>query len=101
MIKNQHRLRKQVIIKQAYSDPFLLNLLVKSLKTNTNIEPITRISFLVSKVYNFYRFNYFHTYQKLQCLITLSGKVHNRTYQYSRFFLNKQLAFLTIANTLK
>lgn len=101
MLKKQYRLTKQLIIRQANANKGLTPLLTNSLRTNILLKPEIRLSFMIINVSMFNSFNFFNTYQKLHCLISLSSKVHNKSYHYSRFFLNKQLAFLTIANTLK
>lgn len=101
MLKKKNTLEKQLIIKQSYLSDSLETIIVDSLRTNVSLKPHVRLSFLVKKNSAFNRFNFFKTYQKLHCLVSLSPKVHNRAYHYSRFFLNKQLPFLTVSNTLK
>ncbi len=76
-------------------------LLNKSLQNNHNIEPLDRISYFSQEEYTDDLYFKWSTFQKLHCLITASPKVHNKSYHYSRFFLNKQLNKLVICNTLK
>lgn len=101
MLKKKYRIQKQLIIRQSFVKTNLFRILVSSLGTNVLLAPHVRLSFLMTNTIMFNSFNFFRTYQKLHCLISMSTKVSNKSYHYSRFFLNKQLAFLTIANTLK
>lgn len=101
MLKKNYNVQKQLVLKFNYKNDFLLTLLKTSFSKNHFLSALDRISFLhrYDTIDNLYfRFN---TYQKLHCLITNSPKVNSRKYHYSRFFLNKQLEKLTIANTLK
>ena len=101
MLKKKYNLFKQLFLKYNFQKIFFNSLLTKSFAKNHFIAPLIRISFFSQPDYvdNFlYRFK---SYQKLQCLISLSPKVHSKKYHYARFFLNKQLDKLTIANTLK
>lgn len=100
MLKKNYNLNKQIILKVEYKDKFILNLIDCSLQKNHFLKPIERISYFTRNHYNNF-FSKFSSFQKLQCLITLSPKVHNKKFYYSRFFLNKQLNNLTISNTLK
>jgi hypothetical protein len=101
MLKKKYRLQKQLIIRQAYVKTKLFRILLSSLGTNVLLAPHVRLSFLMTSTVMFNSFNFFRTYQKLHCLVSMSTKVPTKSYHYSRFFLNKQLSFLTIANTLK
>jgi hypothetical protein len=101
LLKKKYNLQKQLILKHNKKQSFLNNLLKKSFFKNHFIQPILRISFLSqnNNINNLY--HCYNTYQKLYCLITISGKVSNKHYGYSRFFLNKQLEKLTISGTIK
>ena len=101
MLKKKNKLQKQLLIKYNYAQLFLENLLNSSLKKNHYLDPLNRISYLVNEDYVNNLFFKFSTYQKLLCPISLSHKVPNKSYMYSRFFLNKQLDKLVIANTFK
>lgn len=101
MLKKNYQFQKQLILKYNYKQDFFWNLLVRSIAMNHYIEPITRISYLATNWTNTDRYRRFATYQKLQCLTTLSFKVPNKSFAFSRFFLNKQLDKLVFANTLK
>lgn len=76
-------------------------LLKKSLMKNHYVEPIDRLSFLAQEDFTDQLQYRYSTYQKLICLISLSPKVSNKAYSYSRFFFNKQLEKLAISGTLK
>lgn len=101
MLKKKYNLHKQTTLKINYINQFTLNLLLRSLGENHELLPRERLSYLMKGEDQFNFFFYFATYQKLHCLITLSPKVPNKRYAYSRFFFNKQLNYLTCANTLK
>lgn len=101
MLKKRYNIQKQLFIKYNYKQLFFDKILETSLKVNKYIYPIDRLSYFSQEDYVdniYYRFS---TFQKLTCLISLSPKVHNKSYNYSRFFLNKQFNKLSIANTLK
>jgi hypothetical protein len=101
MFKKKYSLHKQIIIKQGYKENYTENLLKKSLQQNHNLKPLDRLSYFCQDVENLSIWHYFSTYQHLQCLVSLSLKVNDKKFNYSRFFLNKQLNKLTISNTLK
>ena len=101
MLKKKYNLNKQLVVKQAYQENHLERLLLQSFKENHKINPINRLSFFCQEESLLNIWNYFCSYQKLQCLVTLSSKVSSKNYHYSRFFLNKQLNKLVISNTLK
>lgn len=101
MLKKRFKRKTQIIIKAVYLSKELNTLLGDSLAQNHYISPRERISFLIQAT-TCYNFNYyFSCYQSLLCFFTYDGKVHNKAYSYSRFFLNKQLNKILIANTLK
>lgn len=101
MLKKKYTLDKQIAIKINYCEIWLELLLTKSLAENHFLEPSIRLSFFLKTTEHFNLFNFFASYQKLHCLITLSPKVPNKSFFYSRFFFNKQLNNLSCANTLK
>jgi hypothetical protein len=101
MLKKKYNLYKQLFTKHNYRKKYLTLLLVKSLAHNHLLSPLNRISFLSQPDYFDNIFHKFSCFQKLHCLVTLSPKVSNREYFYSRFFLNKQLEKLVVSNTLK
>lgn len=101
MLKKKYNLNKQISLKVNYLETWLESLLTKSLEQNMFLNPTERISYSLKRADHFDFFNFFATYQKLHCLITLSPKVPNKKFYYSRFFFNKQLNYLTCANTLK
>lgn len=75
--------------------------MILSLGRNHGIDPIDRLSYLSRDTYLNNLYFKWSTFQKLTCLISLSTKVPSKSYNYSRFFLNKQLNKLVISNTLK
>ena len=101
MLKKKYNIQKQLFLKTNYKKIFLRKLVETSLSSNHYIEPIDRISYFCRDDYVDNIYFRAATYQKLHCLISMSPKVHHRSYHYSRFFLNKQLNNLAICNTLK
>ena len=101
MLKKKYNHQKQILVKANYKKKFIESILLSSLSKNQYIEPIDRLSYFAQDDYIDNLFFRFSTYQKLHCLISLSPKVHSRTYYYSRFFINKQLNNLVMGNTLK
>jgi hypothetical protein len=55
-----------------------------------------RLSFTINWL--FVKKQYFKTFQKLVCPFSLSKKVPNKNFSYSRFFLNKKLESFNINN---
>ena len=101
MLKKKYNFQKQLLIKYNYKRIFIMQLLTGSLLKNHYVDPLNRLSFLAQNDYVDDLYYKYSTYQKLLCLISLCPKVHNKSYNYSRFFLNKQLEKLVISNTLK
>ncbi len=101
MLKKKNKLTKQLVIKFSYNKFFIEQLVTSSLKKNHFLSPLIRISFFAKENRFDSWHSYFSTYQHLLCPISLSNKVPSRAFQYSRFFFNKQLNYLTISNTLK
>ncbi len=101
MLKKKYNLQKQMYIKHNYKKLYLTSLLYRSLRKNQYIPAVDRLSYLAKEDHVDNLYFKFCTFQKLTCLISLSAKVHHRKYQYSRFFLNKQLDKLSMSNTLK
>jgi hypothetical protein len=99
LLKRKHDKYDQTILKLNFKKFELENTLKKSLYRNQSLEPNVRLRFSIkdknSKEY------FFKSLQRLSCLVTLMGKVPNKKFFYSRFFLNKQLNRLTVANTFK
>ena len=93
---------KQIILKLKFLKIEFLNLIKKSFFKNQYIHYINRISINTKKFfYSKKSLYFFKTHQKLICMITNIGKVPNKHYNYSRFYLNKQMNQLTISNTIK
>jgi hypothetical protein len=101
LFKKKYSFHKQIIFRNLFTLNFANVILIKSFQENQFLKPLNRISFFANKDSIDNLFTRFNTYQKLHCLISLSQKVPNKSYHYSRFFLNKQLNKLTLANTLK
>ena len=101
MLKKKYNLQKQLILKYNQKQNFMYNLLNKSFFINHYLQPLIRISFLAQNNNISNLFQHYSTFQKLYCMITISSKVSNKSYGYSRFFLNKQLNKLTISGTIK
>ncbi len=101
MLKKKYNLQKQIFLKHNYRRLFLEKLFNLSLSSNQLLEPGERLSFFSRDSYYNDLYHKWCTLQKLTCLISLSPKVPSKSYHYSRFFLNKQLNKLVIANTLK
>ena len=101
MLKKKYNFQKQLFLKHNYRGLFFEKLLTASLAKNHQLEPAERLSFIGRPEHSGNRYFRFATFQKLTCLISLSGKVPSKGYQYARFFLNKQLNKLVCSNTLK
>jgi len=101
VLKKKYNLQKQIYLKHNYKSLFLEKLLTLSLARNHSIDPIDRLTYLSRDSYLNNLYFKWSTFQKLTCLISLSTKVPSKGYNYSRFFLNKQLNKLVISNTLK
>ena len=101
LLKKNYQASKQLIIKHNYKKLFLEQLLINSLRSNQFLNPVHRLSYFAKQNHEESRFFKFSTYQKLWCLVSLSTKVNNKSFHYSRFFLNKQLGKLMISNTFK
>lgn len=93
---------KQILLKLKFLNLEFLNLIKKSFFKNQYIYYIDRIS-INTKKYFFFKKSlfFFKSHQKLLCMITGINKVPNKHYNYSRFYLNKQMNQLTISNTIK
>lgn len=101
VLKKKYNFNKQLILKYNKNKTFLTNILLSSLASNHYILPLDRLSYFArpETIYDlYYRFC---TYLKLTCLISLSNKVPNKQYRYSRFFLNKQLNKIVLSGVIK
>lgn len=101
MLKKKYKLKNQLYIKVNYTKLYLVDLLSLSLKKNHFIDPLNRISYFGQEDFRDNMYYKFSTFQKLLCLNSLSPKVPNKAYLYSRFFLNKQVDKLFVSNTFK
>ena len=100
MLEKRKRFKQnQLILKLKFFKRELKEKIIKSLKKNHYNTPEFRLSFTINWLTN--KTQYFKTQQKLVCLFSLSKKVPNKTFNYSRFFLNKKLNSFNINNTFK
>lgn len=100
MLEKRKRFKKnQLILKLIYIKKELKNRIFNSLKKNHFNHYIFRLSFTL----NFFKVKtqFFKTFQKLICPYSLSQRVPNKKFHYSRFFLNKKLNTFNINNVFK
>ena len=101
MLKKTYFFNKQIALKFNKKILYIYNLILTSFLLNHQLLPINRLSFLgKSNIVDnhFYRYS---THCKLVCPISLSYKVPNKNYQYSRFFFNKQMNKLVLSWVVK
>jgi hypothetical protein len=91
---------KQLLIKTYFIKNELKYKIHKSFLKNQHNHYIFRISFTINTFF-FKKLHYFKSYQKSICHYSLSKKVPNHKFSYSRFFLNKKLNTFNINNVLK
>jgi len=101
MLKKSYRVKKQNLVKTNFIELELFQLIKDSLSRNNAMTPLDRISYNAKTLSCFNPKSYFSTYQKLLCFYTDNYKVTTRDYNYSRFFLNKQLNKILLSNTFK
>ena len=100
MLAKRKKFKKdQLILKLKYVKKELKNKILKSLKKNHFNHFIFRLSFTLNFLTN--KTEYLKTMQKLVCPFTLSKRVPNKHFNYSRFFLNKKLNTFLINNVYK
>lgn len=100
MLEKRKRFKQnQLILKLNFLKNELKKTIIKSLKKNHYNNFEFRLSFTLNWINN--KIKYFKTYQKLICPYSLSKKVPNKNFNYSRFFLNKKLNTFNINNTFK
>lgn len=100
MIEKRKKFKKnQIIIKLIYLKYELKERIKNSLKKNHFNLPKFRLSFNINWFNT--KNQYFKTFQKLICPFSLSKRVPNKHFQYSRFFLNKKLNNFYINNVFK
>lgn len=100
MLEKRKRFKQnQVLLKLNFLKYELKQLINKSLKQNHFNSYLFRLSFNLHW-YN-HKSQYFHTLQKLVCPFSLSKRVPNSQFSYSRFFLNKKLNSFNINNVYK
>jgi len=95
--KKRLKLNQDLLTKKLYYFE-LKDLINNSLVRNKSIIANIRLTFKINKTSNLY---YFKSRQKLICLFSLSCKVPNKQFFYSRFYLNAQINQLMINNIFK
>lgn len=100
MLEKRKRFKQnQLLLKLNYLKYELKNLLWKSLKKNQFCHYTLRLS--INWLWQTDKKYYFKTHQKLICPFSLSKRVPNKNFFYSRFFLNKKLNTFNISNVFK
>lgn len=100
MLEKRKRFKKnQLILKLIFIKTELKAIINKSLKKNHFSTPLSRLSYNINWYNNKQQF--FKTVQKLICPFSLSKRVPNKHFWYSRFFLNKKLNNFFINNVYK
>lgn len=100
LLEKRKRFKKnQLILKLLFLKKELQNKIFKSLLRNH----FNNFEFRLSFTFNFFtnKNQYFKTFQKLICPYSLSKRVPNKKFYYSRFFLNKKLNTFNISNVYK
>lgn len=100
MLEKRKRFKQtQILLKLKFLKYELNQIINKSLKQNHFNNPLFRLSFTLNWQNN--KSQYFRTYQRLICPFSLSKRVPNSKFSYSRFFLNKKLNSFNINNVYK
>lgn len=100
MLEKRKRFKQnQLVLKLNFLKNELKIKIIKSLKTNHYNNPEFRLSFTLNWFIK--KIQYFSSHQKLICPFSLNKKVPNKSFNYSRFFLNKKLNSFNINNTFK
>jgi hypothetical protein len=100
MLEKRKRFKQnQLLLKLKYLKYELKNLLWKSLKKNHFCHYTLRLS--INWLWQTDKSFYFKTHQKLICPFSLSKRIPNKNFSYSRFFLNKKLNTFNINNVFK
>ena len=100
MLEKRKRFKQnQLLLKLKYLKYELKNLLWKSLKKNHFCHYTLRLS--INWLWQTDKSFYFKTHQKLKCPFSLSKRIPNKNFSYSRFFLNKKLNTFNINNVFK
>ena len=100
LIKKKKFKQQQILLKHFFKKNELKLLIENSLFKNHYNHYIFRTSFTVKNNNTDVNF-FFQSRQKLICLQLLNKKVPSSKFLFSRFFLNKQLNSLKIANVTK
>ncbi len=100
MLEKRKRFKQiQILLKLNFLKYELHQIINKSLKFNHFNDYIFRLSF--TRNWQNDKKQYFKTLQHLLCPFSLSKKVPNGKFSYSRFFLNKKLNSFNINNVYK
>lgn len=100
MLEKRKKFKKnQIILKLIFLQFEIKQLIRKSLLKNHFNNPVFRLSFTLNWFND--KSQFFRTQQKLVCPFSLSKRVPNKKFNYSRFFLNKKLNSFYINNVYK
>jgi hypothetical protein len=98
LLKRKKFKKMQVILKLDFLKKELNFKIHKSLLKNHYNFYLFRLSFTIN-LFFFNKKDYFFSMNKLICPFTLSKKVPDKKYFFSRFFLNSQFENLNISNS--
>lgn len=101
LLKKKYNFNNVLILKYNKNKDFLINLITNSLSLNHSLKPIDRLSYFARKPEADSLHYKYSTFLKLTCFVSLSNKVPNKQYGYSRFFLNKQMSKLVLSGAVK
>lgn len=100
MLEKKKRFKQnQILLKLFFLKYELKDLIKRSLFQNHFNSYNFRLSFSIN--WKIDKTQFFKTFQKLICPFSLSKKVPNKHFYYSRFFLNKKLNSFNINNVFK
>lgn len=98
MLKKKFKLQTQFIITTNAVNKGLNTLLISSFKRNQYLPLLTRVCYFSADLSETHSYNYTISYYNTVCPNSLSVKVPNSKYLFSRFFINNQYNKLTISN---
>lgn len=101
MLKKKFKAQTQYILVSKYFKNYNFFLINKSFSNNLSLKLLERIYYLSSSDSFYHNYQFFFTYYNTICLNSLSTKVPNKKYLFSRYFINNQYNKLTMSNILK
>lgn len=101
MLKKKFKIQTQQILSLNKVQNYQDNLLKKSLAHNLFLHYLQRISYLMKFDQFCHDYQFISSYYNLVCINSLSDKVPNKKYLFSRFFINNQYNKLNMSNVLK